>query len=140
MILCVCSNLGVICNQQWISNAHIISYCTEKPDSASTKRMLKKEKYNGLGYNSLQFYLDFSSSYFPIWKRTFCFSWHLNLYFNFYGEILAECLLTGLVEVPYMKINGITASERSKTTTKMLKPNKTQSADVFLLSFTTVLL
>lgn len=68
-------------------------------------------------------------------QRMFSFSWHLNLYFKGYGEMLAECFLTGLKEVTYMRINGITAWKRSETTRKMLQPNTAPSANVFSFLF-----
>lgn len=43
VLLAACGGKEVICNQQWISNAHTVSYCTKNPDSVPTERVLKKE-------------------------------------------------------------------------------------------------
>lgn len=91
-------------------------------------------KCRGLGCHFLHLCLgDFSRSYFPIGQRTFCFSWHLNFCFNGCGETLTECLLAGIVGMPYVNIDGITTCEQGKAAKKCWGQTKYQVLTPFLL-------
>lgn len=98
-----------------MSDTHTMSPCTKKPDSLPPKKDVEQAKYGGIGHIFLPFCLDFSDPAFLCGRECFVFFLVPCFYFNCYGEMLLEELLIGLVGIPYMKINEMTAWGHPKT-------------------------